>query len=234
MSASSVQPLRPPSPNVHLLCAVRQNRTASRPEYLVRGALCPWLGLSVGMLHCFRTTVRRRLLMQTNNPTPSSLKRPFAQTASAPHQAPDSPTTSSQRRRRSTSPHQGHQPMSSPRSHPGHSTPGSPRTGSPAGRGSYRSNSIRGYRDNHSRNNSRSRFADREKNRDTLELPLRDENLVKQTYQDVDVATPIADNPKNSLANFANQVLDAPLDFKCREGTLNGQRIWRCVLSFLY
>jgi len=189
------------------------------------------------MLHCFRTTTRRRLLMQTNNPTPFSLKRPFAQTASAPHQASDSPTTSSQpptpksqRRRRSTSPHQGHQPMSSPKSHPGHSTPGSPRTGSPSGRGSYRSGSFRGYRDNHSRNNSRPRFTDREKDRDTLELPLRDENLVKQTYQDVNISAPIVDNPKNSLANFAKQVLDTPLDFKCRGGTLNNQKLWRCVV----
>ena len=171
--------------------------------------------------------------MQIDNPTPSSLKRSFTQTASTLHQASDSPSSQppkSQRRRRSTSPHKDHQPMSSPRSRSGHSTPGSPRTGSPSGRGSFRSSSFRGYRDGHSRGNSRSRFADREKDRDTLELPLRDENLVKETYQDVHISAPIADNPKNSLLNFANQVLDTPLDFKCREGTLNKQRLWRCVL----
>lgn len=173
--------------------------------------------------------------MQINNPTPSSLKRPFAQTASAPHQTSDSsstsslpPTPKSQRRRRSTSPHQGHQPMSSPRSHSGHSIPGSPRTNSPSGLGSFRSNSPRVYRDgDRSRNNSRSRLADREKNRNTLELPLRDENLIKQTYKDVSIPAPAADNPKNSLANFANQVLDAPLDFKYNDGILNKQRLWR-------
>lgn len=188
------------------------------------------------MLLCFRATTRRRLLMQTNNSTPSSLKRSFAQTASTPRQTSDSPSSSSQpptpksqRRRRSTSPHQGHQSMSSPKSHPSHSTPGSPRTSSPSSRGSYRSSSFRGYKDSHSRNNSRSRFADREKERDTLELPLRDENLVKQTYQDVNISTPTTDNPKNPLANFVNQVLGASLDFKCREGILNKQKLWRCV-----
>ena len=192
------------------------------------------------MLHCFRTTVRRRLLMQVNNPSPSSLKRSFAQTASAPHQASDSPSTSSQpptpksqRRRRSTSPHQGHQSMSSPRPSSGHGTPGSPRTGSPSGRGSYRSSSFRGYKDNYSRSNSRSRFPDREKGRDTLELPFRDENLVKQTYQNVNISAPIADNPKNSLANFVNQVLNTPLDFRCKEGMLSGRKVWRCVLCLV-
>lgn len=172
--------------------------------------------------------------MQVNNPTPSSLKRSFAQTASAPNQASDFPSASSQpptpksqRRRRSTSPHQGHQPMSSPKSHSGHSTPGSPRTSSPSSRGSYRSSSFRGYRDTHSRGNSRSRFTDREKDRDTLELPLRDENLVKQTYQDVHISAPIADNPKNTLANFTSQILDTSLHFKCREGVLNKQKLWR-------
>jgi hypothetical protein len=183
------------------------------------------------MLHCFRTTARRRLLMQIDNPTPSSLKRSFAQTVSAPHQASDSPSPSShppisksQCRRRSTSPHQ---PMSSPRPHSGHSTPGSPRTSSPSGRGSYRSSPFRGYKDSHSRNNSRSRFIDREKDRNTLEHPLRDESLVRETYQDVHISAPITDNPKNSLANFVNQVLNVPLDFKCKEGMLNKQKLWR-------
>jgi len=186
------------------------------------------------MLHCFRATTRRRLLMQTSNPTPSSLKRSFAQTASVPHQTSDSPSSSSQpptpksqRRRRSTSPHQ---PMASPKSHSGHSTPGSPRTSSPSGRGSYRSSPFHGYRDSHSRNSSRSRFVDRERDRDTFELPLRDENFVKENYQDVHISAPIADNPKNSLANFANQVLNTSLDFKCKEGMLNKQKLWRCVL----
>lgn len=183
------------------------------------------------MLHCFRTTARRRLLMQIDNPTPSSLKRSFAQTTSTPHHPSDSPSASSQPptsksqcRRRSASPHQ---PMSSPRSHSGHSTPGSPRTSSPSGRGSYKNSPFRGYRDNLSRNNSRSRYVDREKDRNTLELPLRDENLVKETYQDVHISAPIADNPKNSLANFLNQVLNTSLDFKCKEGMLDRQKLWR-------
>lgn len=190
------------------------------------------------MLHCFRTTARRRLLMQINDQTPSSLKRSFAQTASTPHQTLDSPSVSSQpptpksqRMRRSTSPHQGHQPMSSPRSHSGHGTPGSPRTGSPSDRGASRNNSFRGYRDHNSRNNSRSRLADREKDRDTLELPLRDENLIKQTYQDVNISTPLADNPKNSLTNFATQALGSPLDFKYKNGMINKQKLWRFVHS---
>ena len=114
--------------------------------------------------------------------------------------------------------------MSSPKSH---STPGTPRTGSPSSRGSFRSSSFRGHRDSHSRNNSRSRFTDREKDRDTLELPLRDETLVKKTYQDVNVSTPITDNPKNTLANFANQTLGVPLEFKCRDGIINKQKLWR-------
>jgi hypothetical protein len=171
--------------------------------------------------------------MQTNNPPPSSLKRPFTQTAFAPHQSSGSfsassqpPTPKSQRRRRSTSPHQDHQAMSSQRSHSGHSTPSSPRTGSPSGRGSSKNNSFRGR---NSRNNSRSRFVDQEKDRDTLELPLRDENLVKKTYQDVNLSAPIANNPKNSLANFAHQVLGTALDFKYREGMLSKQRLWRLV-----
>lgn len=186
------------------------------------------------MLLCFRTTARRRLLMQINNPTTSSLKRSFAQTASAPHQNPDSPSVSSQpptpksqRRRRSPSPHQGHQSMSSPRSNPGRNTPGSPRDGSPSSRGSFRSSSFRGHRDHRSRNSSKSRFVDREKDRDTLELPLRDEGLIKQMYKDVVISSPIADNPKNSLTNFTNQVLDVGLDFNGREGLLNKQRLWR-------
>ena len=170
--------------------------------------------------------------MQTNNyPVPSSLKRSFAQTTSTPHQASDSPSASSQpptpkyqRRRRSTSPHQEHQSMSSSKSH---STPGTPRTGSPSSRGSFRSNSFRGHRDSHSRNNSRSRFSDREKDRDTLEPPLRDEKIIKETYQDVNISTPITDNPKNSLANFVNQVLGVPLDFKCKEGMMSKQKLWR-------
>jgi len=120
--------------------------------------------------------------------------------------------------------------MSSPKSHSGHNTPGSPRTGSPSGRGSHRGTSFHGRRDSHSRNNSRSRFADREKDRDTLELPLRDENLIKQTYQDVNVSAQIVDNPKNSLANFVNQVIGAPLDFKYREGVVNKQKLWRSVI----
>ena len=169
--------------------------------------------------------------MQTNNPIPSSLKRPFAQTVSTPHQATDfpfqPPTSKSQRRRRSTSPHQSHQPMSSPKSHSGHNTPGSTRAGSPSGRGSHRGGSFPGQRGSHSRNNSRSRFPDREKGKNTLELPLRDEKLVKQTYQDVNISTSIVDNPKNSLANFAIQILGAPLDFKCREGMINKQKLWR-------
>ena len=188
------------------------------------------------MLYCFRTTIRRRLSMQINDSTPSSLKRSFAQTASTPHQTSDPPfissqppTPKSQRRRRSTSPRQVHPPMSSTGSHSGHSTPRSPRTGSPSGRGALRSNSFRGYRDHHHRNNSRSRLADREKDRDTLELPFRDENLIKQTYQDVNISAPIADNPKNSLANFANQVLGTPLDFKYRDGTISRQKLWRFV-----
>ena len=224
-------------------CKRRVRRRASNEVVLWIFCGC-WKGhflvWSVGMLHCFRTTARRRLLMQINNPTPSSLKRSFAQTASAPHQVSDSPSASSQpptpksqRRRRSTSPHQGHQSMSSPRSQPGHSTPGSPRTGSPSGRGSYRSSSFRGYRDNNSRNNSRSRFADRERDSNTLELPLRNEDIVKQTYKDVHISTPIADNPKNTLANFTNQVLDTSLDFKCREGMLNKQKLWRWVLRMV-
>ena len=179
--------------------------------------------------------------MQIDNPTPSSLKRSFAQTASAPHQASDPPsassqppTSKSQRRWRSASPHQDNPSMSSPRSHSGYSTPGSPRTSSPSGRGSYRSSSFRGYRDTHSRNNSRSRLVDREKDRDTFESPLRDENFVKQTYQDVHISALIADNPKNSLTNFTNQVLVTSLDFKCREGTLNKQKLWRCVFSTFY
>jgi len=190
-----------------------------------------WLVSLVGMLLCFRTIFRRGLLMQTNNPIPPSLKRPFAQTVSAPHHATGSPsqppTPKSQRRRRSTSPHRDHQPMSSPKSHSGHNTPGSPRPGSPSGRGSHRGGSFYGQRGSHSRNNSRPRFADREKGKDTLEPPLRDEKLVKQTYQDVNISTSIVDNPKNSLANFANQILGAPLDFNCREGMINKQKLWR-------
>ena len=169
--------------------------------------------------------------MQTNNPIPSSLKRPFAQTVSAPHQATDSssrpPTPKSQRRRRSRSPSQGNQPMSSPKSHSGYNTPGSPRAGSPSGRGSHRGGSFHGQRGSHSRNNSRSRFADREKGKDTLEPPLRDEKLVKQTYHNVNISTSIVDNPKNPLANFASQILGTPLDFKCREGMINKQKLWR-------
>ena len=188
------------------------------------------------MLHCFRATPRCRLLMQRNNPTPSPLKRSFAQTASTPHQTSDSPlaspqppTSKSQRRRRSTSPHQDNQLMSSQKSHSGHVIPGSPRTGSPSGRGASRNNSFRGYRDHHSRSNSKSRLSDREKDRDTLELPLRDEDLVKQTYQDVKISTPIADNPKNSLAIFANQALSTPLEFKHKDGMINKQKLWRFV-----
>jgi hypothetical protein len=173
--------------------------------------------------------------MQINDPTPSSLKRSFAQTASTPHQSSDSsvssqpPTFKSQRVRRSTSPHQGHQPMSSPRSHSGHSAPGSPRTGSPSGRGAFKSNSFRGHRDHHSPNNSRSRLASREKDRDTLELPLRDENLIKQTYRDVNISTSTTDNPKNFLTNFSNQAMATPLDIKYRDGIINKQKLWRFV-----
>ena len=173
--------------------------------------------------------------MQTNNPPPSSLKRPFAQTAYTFHQASDPPSPSSeppspkfQRRQRSTSPHRGHQSTSTPESHSSRSTPGSPRTGSPSSssRGSpFRSSPLR----SNSRNNSRPRFPDRGKDRDTLELPLRDENIVKQTYKDVKISTPIADNPKNTLANFANQILGTSLDFKCREGLINKRKLWRCV-----
>lgn len=188
------------------------------------------------MLLCFRTTVRRRLSMQINHPTPSSLKRSFAQTAFTPHQASDSPSTSSQpttsklqRRRRSTSPHQRHQPMSSPSSHLGHSAPGSPRTSSPSSYSSYRSSPFRGSRDSHSRNNSRSRFPDREKDRDTLELPLRDEKFVKQTYEDVNLPTTVTDNPKSSITNLANQALDGSLDFESRDGIINKQKLWRWV-----
>ena len=188
------------------------------------------------MLHCFRTTARRRLLMQTNNPTPSPLKRSFAQTASAPHQTSGSPSASSQpptpksqRRRRSTSPHQGHRPMSPPKSHSGHSAPGSPRTGSPSSRGAFRSNSLRGYRDHHPRNNSKSRLADREKDKDTLELPLRDEDLIKHTYQDIKIPVPVANNPKGTLTNFVNQALDSWLEFKYKDGTINRQKLWRFV-----
>lgn len=187
------------------------------------------------MLHCFRTTAGRRLLMQPNNPTPSSLKRSFAQTASTSHQTSDSSSVSSQpltpksqRKRESTSPHQAPKPMSSPRSHSGHSTPSSPRTGSPSGHGAFRSNSFRGHRDHHVRN-SRSRPTDREKDRDTLELPLRDENLIKQTYQDVNISTPITDNPKNTLSNFANHALGIPLDYKYKDGMINRQKLWRFV-----
>ena len=187
------------------------------------------------MLHCLRTTARRRLLMQINNPTPSSLKRTFAQTASVPHQASDSPpapsqppTPKSQRRRRSTS-LEDHKSMSSPGPYPGYNNPRSPRTNSPSGRGSQKGGSFRGHRDAHSRNNSRSRFADRGKDRDTLQHPLRDEDFIKQTYQDVRISAPIAENPKNSLANFANQVLSTSLDFKYAEGMLNKQKLWRCV-----
>jgi hypothetical protein len=172
--------------------------------------------------------------MQVNNQTSSSLKRPFAQTA--PNQTSDSPSASarpptpkSQRRRRSTSPHQGYRPMSSPRSHSGHSTPGSPRTGSPSGsRSPFRSNPLRGYGDR-SRNNSKSRYTNREKDRDTLELPLKDENFIKQTYRDLTMPALIADNPKNPLANFAHQVLDTSLDFKHKDGTINQQKLWRSV-----
>lgn len=135
--------------------------------------------------------------MQTSNLTPSSLKRPFAQTVSTPNQASDSPTPQSQR------------------------------TGSPSGRGSFSTSSFRGHRANHSRNNSRSRLSGREKDRDTLEPPLWDENHIKQTYKDVKISTPIADNPKNSLANFATQILGAPLDFERREGIINKQKLWR-------
>ena len=203
-------------------------RTKGASRGCRKGVRLVWL---VGMLLCFRTIVKRGLLMQTNNPIPSSLKRPFAQTVSAPHQATDSPSEppspKSQRRQRSRSPHQGHQPMSSPKSHSGHNMPGSPRAGSPSGRGSHRGGSFHAQRGGHSRNNSRSRFADREKGRDTLELPLRDDKLVKQTYQDVNIPTSIVDNPKNSLANFMNQILGTPLDFKCREGMINKQKLWR-------
>lgn len=174
--------------------------------------------------------------MQINDPTPFSLKRSFAQSASTPHQTSDSssvssqPSTSkSQRTRRSTSPHQGHQPMSSSRSHSGHSTPGSLRTDSPPGRGTFRSNSFRGHRDHHSRNNSRSRLPDREKDRDTLERPLRDENLIKQTYHDVNISPPTADNPKNFLTNFVNQAFGIPLEFEYKDGTISKQRLWRFV-----
>jgi hypothetical protein len=191
-----------------------------------------WLFCLVGMLLCFRTTVKRRLSMQINHPTPPSLKRSFAQTASTPHQASDSLSTStskSQRRRRSTSPHQRHQPMSSPSSHLGHSAPGSPRTGSPSSYSSYRTSPFRGSRDSHSRNNSRSRFPDREKDRDSLELPLRDEKFVKQTYEDVKLPTTVTNNPKSSITNLANQALDGSLDFKSREGIINKQKLWRWV-----
>ena len=187
------------------------------------------------MLHCFRTTARRRLLMQINSPTPSSLKRTFAQTTSAPHQASDPPsapshppTPKSQRRRRSAS-REDQKSMSSPGSYPGYNTPRSPRTSSPSGRGSYKGGSFRGYKDTHSRNNSRSRFTDRGKDRDTLQLPLRDEDFIKKTYQDVLISAPITDNPKNSLTNFATQVLSTHLDFKYMEGTINKQRLWRYV-----
>ena len=171
--------------------------------------------------------------MKINDPTSSSLKRSFAETASTPHQSSDSPsvssqppTSKSQRTQRSISPHQGNQPMSSPRSHPGHD---SPRTRSPSGRGAFRSNSFRGHRDHNSRNNSRSHLSDREKDWDTLELPLRDENLIKQTYQGVNVSTPTTDNPKNFLTNFVNQTFGTPLDFKYKDGMINKQRLWRFI-----
>lgn len=179
------------------------------------------------MLHRLRTTTRLGLLMQISNTTPSSLKRSFAQTSSAPHQTHE--TLSAQRRRRSTSPRQDNQHMSLPRSHSGHSTPGpGPRTGSPSGRGALKYNSFRGHRD-HSRNNSRSRLTDREKDRDTLEIPLRDENLIKQTYRDVNISTHVLDNPKSSLTEFAHRVLDTPLDFKYKVGMINKQKLWRFV-----
>ena len=185
------------------------------------------------MLHCFRTTARRRLLMQINDPTPSSLKRTFAQTASTPHQtspvSSQPPTPKSQRRRRSTSPHPDHQSMSAPRPHPGNSTPGSPRTGSPSGRGAFRSNSLRGYKDRRSRNDSRSRLADRETDRNTLELPIKDENLIKQTYQDVNISTLIADNPKSFLTNFTTQTLGTHPDINYKDGIINKQKLWRFV-----
>lgn len=192
------------------------------------------------MLGCFRTTIGRMLPMQINNQTLFLFRCSFTQTAFTSRQTSDSPSISfqpptpkSQRMRRSTSPHQGHKPVSSPRSHSEHITPGSPRTASPSSRGALRSNFSRGYRDNYSRNNSRSRLADREKERDTLELPLRDENHIKQAYQDVNISASIVDNPKTFLANFVTHVLGAPLDFKYEDGTINRQKLWRfvhCVL----
>ena len=105
----------------------------------------------------------------------------------------------------------------SSRSHSGHSTPGPLRTVP----------SFRTDKDSHSPVSSRSRSVNRKRGRDTLEPPSRDEDFVKETYRDVYISTPIADNPKNSLANFTNQVLSRPLDFNSKEGMLNGQKLWR-------
>lgn len=115
--------------------------------------------------------------------------------------------------------------MSSHGSRPRRSTPGPSRAGSSSDRGG----SFHGYKSDHSRNNSGSRFSDRKNNRDALEPPLRDETLIKETYHDINIPASIADDPKFSLTEFASQIPGTTLSFKCQVGTLNKQRLWRLV-----
>ena len=115
--------------------------------------------------------------------------------------------------------------MPSPESHSSHRTSGFPYTDPPSIRGSYRSSLP--Y--DHSRKNIKSRIINRGTGQDTLELPLRDENSIKQTYQDVHISTLIADHPEIPLAIFTDKVPDTALNFESREGTLNKEKLWRQV-----
>ena len=119
--------------------------------------------------------------------------------------------------------------MSSQASRPRRSTPGPSRAGSSSDRGTFGGSSFRGHRSNHSRDNSGPRLSDRLNNRDALEPPLRDETLIKETYHDVIILAPIADDPKLSLLEFASQVPGTTLSFKYQRGTLNKRRFWRLV-----
>ena len=119
--------------------------------------------------------------------------------------------------------------MSSYGSRPRRSTPGSPRTSPPSDRGAFGGNSFREYRSHRSRDNSGSRSSDPRNDRDTLEPPPRDGNLIKKMYKNVNLPAWIADDPKDFLTEFASQVPGTTLNFKYQVGMLNNQRLWRFV-----
>ena len=121
--------------------------------------------------------------------------------------------------------------MSSHKSRPRRSTPRPSPAGSLSDRdgASFGGDSSRGYESNVSHDNSGFCFSDRKHGGDTLEPPLRDKIFIKQTYYDVDIPARIAEDPKDSLTEFASQVPGTTLSFKYQVGTLNGQKLWRLV-----